>query len=57
MTASRYDDELKMKALERIEAMEAPGYEFPETFSRGHQIAAAVVVVAMALWLIAGVWM
>lgn len=52
-----YDDELKMKALERIEAMEAPGYEFPEPFSRGHWIAAAVVVVVMAVWLIAGVWM
>lgn len=57
MTASTRDDELKKKALERIEAMEAPGYEFPESFSRGHQIAAAVVVVAMVLWLVAGVWM
>lgn len=57
MKTSAHDDALKQKVIERIEAMEAPGYEFPEPFSRRHQIAAVVVVVAMTLWLIAGVWM
>lgn len=57
MAPTSTNDDLKLKALERIETMEAPGYEFPEPFSRRNWIAAGVVIVAMALLLVAGVWM
>lgn len=57
MATTNTNDELKLKALERIEAMEAAGYEFPEPFSRGNWIAAGAVIVSMALLLLAGVWM
>lgn len=57
MGTTTHDDELKLKALERIEAMEAERYEFPEPFSRRNWVAASVVTVAMALLLVAGVWM
>ena len=57
MATTSTNDELKLKALERIEAMETPGYEFPEPFSPANWIAAGVVIVLMALLLLAGVWM
>lgn len=57
MPTSSYDTELKLKALKRIEAMEAPGYEFPEPFSARNWVAAGVVIVVTALLLVAGVWM
>ena len=57
MPTSSYDTELKLKALKRIEAMETPGYEFPEPFSARNWVAAGVVIVVTALLLVAGVWM
>lgn len=54
---STTDDELARKALERIETMEQPEYVFPQPFGRADWTAAVVVIAAMAVWLIAGVWM
>jgi hypothetical protein len=51
------DDELAVKALERIEAMETPGYAFPEPFGRIDRILAGLVIVATTIWIVAGIWM
>jgi hypothetical protein len=50
-------DDLAVQALERIEALEAPGYEFPEPFGRTDWIFAGLVIVATTIWIVAGIWM
>jgi len=50
-------DDLARQALARIEQIEAPGYAFPERFSRADWIGAGLLIVATGVWLIAGAWL
>ena len=55
--AATTDDELTLKARDRIEVMESPEYVFPEPFGRVDWTAAGLVIAATVVWLIAGIWM
>ena len=54
---TKIDDELALKAQERIEEMESASYAFPQPFGRVDWIMAGLVIAVMTVWLIAGVWM
>lgn len=51
------NDELALQALERIEEMESADYAFPQPFGRADWIMAGLVIAAMTIWLVAGIWM
>ena len=54
---TQLNNELAVKALERIEAMEAAGYVFPQPFGRADWLLAGLVIVATTVWIVAGIWM